>query len=350
MDTVFWATLGFIFLSTTISAFVRSRSRDECLRLLHDHKVTLVMTDGGTVWGDLRVFSKGLQLRYSAPYRTRRGLVKSGYLLYHQEMGSVLALCRFTGGLNPEEARARQQQIDATFNPNTLRRMLRWWRNTLDTLRDAFTRAFSHALGQVTAKSGSAVLAANKKDVEGVGKTVLSVVGHAYEPILEEHIGQPVILELAPTKGGTERMEISGYLAEYTENFVALFNVEHEPGEMFTLVIEDDMPPEGVPEGVELVVGPTEVKVINRSYEILVVQSLMIGGDARRTLGASLVPGANLRFARPEGDAHLEMQWIAAADLVCPRMHATIRYKGPSLDAVADGIVPLHEDESVFFP
>ncbi len=351
MDDFFWATIGFIFLSAIISAFIRARQRDECLRLIDDHFVTLVMKNGSTVWGDLRVFGRGLQLRYLSPHRTRRGLVKKGYLLYQKEMGEVLAICRFTGQLSPEEARERRTQIEETFNPGVWGRLKRGWRNTYNTLRDAFNRALGKVIGRVVETTQSKVLSAGQKDVEGVGKELLQAAGDAFEPMLEAHIGHPVVVELTPPGGGSDRIEIGGYLAEYTEHFVAIFNVEHEAGEPFEVTVDLDAPGEGVPADVVVQVGEHDVQLVNRGHDLLIVRHMRRDDGPARRLGATLPGGADIRFARPEARFTVELRRVASVDLVCPRQHATIRYMGPRADAADDdGVTPVHEDESVHFP
>lgn len=352
MDEFFWATIGFIFLSATVSAFIRARQRDDCLKLIDDHFVTLVMKDGSTVWGDLRVFGRGLQLRYLSPHRTRRGLVKKGYLLYQKEMGDVLAACRFTGQLSPEEAAERKRQIERTFNPDFFGRLKRAWRNTYNTLRDAFNRALGKVIGRVVQAADSKVLTEGRKDVEGVGKEILLAAGDAYEPMLEAHIGHPVVVELTPPGGGDDRIEIGGYLAEYTEHFIALFNVEHQAEEPFEVTIElGEEPPTGVPPEVVVQVNEKDVQFVNRGHDFLIVRTLARDAEPPARLGATLPAGGNIRFARPEARFTVELRRVASVDLVCPRQHATVRYMGPRADDPSShGVTPVHEDESVQFP
>lgn len=352
MDEFFWATIAFIFLSAIVSAFIRARQRDDCLKLIDDHFITLVMKDGSTVWGDLRVFGRGLQLRYLAPHRTRRGLVKKGYLLYQKEMGEVLAACRFTGQLTPREAAERRQQIERTFDPKFWGRLKRGWRNTYNTLRDAFTRALGKVIGRVVQVSESKVLSEGQKDVEGVGKELLQAAGDAYEPMLEAHIGHPVVVELTPPGGGSDRVEIGGYLAEYTEHFIALFNVEHEAGEPFEVEVSIDDPAASMPAEVVAQIDEKDVRLVNRGHDFLIVRYLTRDDGPRQRLGAALPPGAEIRFARPDARFTVELRQVASVDLVCPRQHATVRYMGPRADApdASDAVIPLHEDESVLFP
>ncbi len=352
MDDFFWATIGFIFLSAIVSAFIRARKRDDCLQLIDDHFVTLVMKNGSTVWGDLQVFGRGLQLRYLAPHRTRRGLIKKGYLLYQKEMGEVLAACRFTGQLSPQEAAERRRQIEKTFNPNLWGRLERGWRNAYNTLRDAFTKALGKVIGRVVAVSESKVLSAGQQDVEGVGKELLQAAGDAYEPMLEAHIGHPVVIELAPPGGGADRIEIGGYLAEYTEHFIALFNVEHDAGEPFEATVSLDDPTRGIPADIAVQVGESDIQLVNLGRDFLIVRSLRRDEGSIHRLGATLPAGADIRFARPESTFTVELRRAASVDLVCPRQHAIVRYMGPRADVpeAADAVIPVHEDESVHFP
>lgn len=350
MDNLFWGTLGFIFLTAIISAFIRARQRDECLRLVDDHTVTVTLTDGRTVWGDLRVFARGLQLTYAGPHRTRRGTLKSGYLLYHKEMANILAIARYTGRLTPDEQRARREQIERTFNPGLWGRFKRGWRNVYSTLREAFARALGLVVGRVIKSTDSQVLSQHHKDVEGVGKDVLEAAGEAYEPMLEAHLGQPVILELAPPGGGADRVEIDGYLAEYSEDFVAVFNVEHPAGEAIELTIDPSEASPTLPEGIELKTTAGHVELYNRGRDCVCVQSVARPGESPRQLGATLVRGAHVKFARPDTTFTVRLVRLARVDLVCPRAHATVRYMGPRVDGRHDGIIPLQEDESVQFP
>ena len=54
------------------------------------------------------------------------------------------------------------------------------------------------------------------------------MAGDAYEPLLERHIGKPVILELlSPGEAGWS--EIPGYLVEYSNQFIAGFSMSEVP-------------------------------------------------------------------------------------------------------------------------
>ena len=354
LDDFFWATLGFIFLSGVVSAFVRLRNKDDCLKLIHDQFVTITRTDGSTVWGDLEVFSNGVQLNYLKPHRTRRGLTKSGYMMYAADMAHILVLARYVGQLSPEEMRVRRKQIEATFQPGLIRQIGRWWRNTFDTLRDAFVKAFSLLLGQVVKTSGSQALSGQSKQLDSTGKALLSSSADAYEPMLEAHIGRSVILEVLPPGGGDERLEISGYLAEYSDAYIAVFNGEHGSGERHELLIssEGDLPSL---KGIRLERVDGHLRVVNESDEFLVLESVQpVDGSARR-LGATLVKGSALLIGLDSENVTLAIQWVTCVDVVCPRSVAQVRYVGPrGFDTQGafddEAVAPAHFDERSDFP
>lgn len=351
VDDIFWATIGIIFVTAIVSAFVRMRQRDDCLNLLHDHHVTLVMTAGRAVWGDLRVHSQGLELRYAAAHRSRAGLLKTGYLLYQPEMGGLLAVCRYVGELTPDERAERDRQIAATFQPNLWRRTVRGWRNTFNTLSDAFGRALSAVIGQVSKGSSSKALQSQQKVVEGTGQELLSTVGNAFEPMLEAHIGKPVVLELKVPGAPDERVEIDGYLADYTQHFIAVFNVRHDDEAPVEARIGADGAVEA-PDSVSLVVDDHHVTVTNRTLAALFVEGVEDANGRMHRLGATLPRGCSLRFARRDGTSLLHGRGVSGIDLVCPRQHATIRYAGADGDVPEnhDALPPDHEDERASFP
>jgi len=226
---IFWLTIAFLFLSTIIGTVIMRRQRDRCLKLLHDFHVTLQMADGRAVWGDLQVFAQGLEVRFDEPYHGKKGPAKATFLLYESELNRLVAIARYVGELTPEEREERQKQVLRRSNPGFLRRFRRSVRNLINTIRDTFTQVLSLVLGQVNKAGKSAFLKSRSGDVEKLGQTILGEAGNAWEPMLERYIGRPVVVELiTPDKSV---LELAGYLAEYSERFIALFNIEHSSTE-----------------------------------------------------------------------------------------------------------------------
>lgn len=352
LDNVFWATIGLIFLATIVGAFIRLRQRDGCLELFDGHQVTLSRVDGRSVWGRIDTHAQGVEIIYGAPHRTVRGLLKAGYLLYQQEMGTILALCRYTGELDAAARTEREAQLARRIDPAPARRALRVLRNAFNTIRDAFSRALTALVGQIARASGSPALAAQQKELDQVGQTLLQAAGNAYEPMLEKHIGGPVILELAdPRDAAGRRTELYGHLAAYTEHFVAIFNPTHEVIEELTLpgaATEGDLPP-----GVRYEATDQHVVIANDSDTPLVVHALVDGDGAEHRIGATLVRSAQVRLPRPPGDFRFTLRRVRHIDVICPRQHGVIRYASldePPTPAPRAPLPPAHFDQRAGFP
>lgn len=350
---IFWMSIGFVFLAAIVGAIFAQRKRDRCLKLINDHHITLTTTTGRSIWGDVEVFSKGIEVIYDAPYRTAEGLIKSSYLLYDDEMANVLALSRYVGALTAGEKRQRMRQVSARFRPSIFRRFGRWCRNMLNTVSDAFNKALSAIIGQIAkAKPGSA-LSQSTGEVNQIGKTIITGVGYGYEPMLERHIGSPVVLELtSPADPDKRSIELPGYLAEYSDRYLAIFNVEQAVGDEFAVRVED---PAEHP-GLTIEADSLAVRVTNTAPEPLIIESVRAEGEAApRELSIVLMQGAGSRLTRLAGDMTLMLRRARFIDIVCPRQYARVRHASgddvqPADESNAPSLPPAHEDQKVEFP
>ena len=322
---IFWLTIGFIFLSAIIGAVIARRRRDRCLKLLRNYHVTLVMTNGRVTWGDLDVFAQGIEVTFDTPHRSELGFIRSGYMMYEPEMGNLLALVRHVGDLPPHEQDKRRAQVEARFRPGLVRRTLRWIQNIFNTIRDAFTQTLGAVVGHVATAGKSTVIQTQRGQVERIGQTVLAAFGNAYEPMLERHIGRPVVLQLqVPGDPAKRMMDLPGYLAEYSDRFVALFNVEHEAHE--TISVPLDQPLDRDDLKIELAGG--RVVVTNKALVPLVIQAMRTEGGEAQRMGMVLTTGATVRLPRlgAGGKQTLDMARMLRLDVVCPRAYGSIRF------------------------
>ena len=324
LDNLFWMTVLALFALTIIGALVRTRQRDKCLKLLDDHHVTYLPVDGEPMWGDLYVSSSGLELRFDAPYVNRRGLTKTSTLVFKDELAKCLALCRTVHGLTDEERRTREKQIRRSFHPGPLRRLWRWSRNLMNTLRDAINNTLSMFIGRMT-KTGAAggAMHSQKGRMSEVGGTFVAMAGNAYEPLLERHIGKPVILELlSPGEAPHACSEIPGYLVDYSNEFIAVFSLSHEPLEQMSIAVVETTEQEGV----RIELGESEFVITCTGQDPLVVQK-MTTGDESVDLAVVLTCGKSLHLARGSDEpVTFEIERTRQIDIVCARSRARIRF------------------------
>jgi hypothetical protein len=355
--TLFYITLLFIFLTAIITTVLTKWARDKCLKLFHDYHVTIERLRGQTSWGDLRVFSQGIEILYDHPFVDVRGRKKTSYLYYQPELDTqVLSILRYHDELTPDEQRLRKSQIQRTFNPGSFRRLNRRVRNFVNTLRDAFGQAIGAAVGTFQKMNpANAVLSTQAGSVTQLGQTLLGRFANAYEPLLEKYIGQPVIMEVAcPLNPNNEFVQYTGYLADYTQQWIALFNVDHPAAEAVTLTLPDAErgdplpplpPPPGVgafapalpapllsESGLEVRLDGPRFRVMNRRHDPVVLRSMNRPGFEPLDMGSIISPQAFIDLpARDARGGTLTFDVVRALDVVAPRNRATVRHAGELL-------------------
>lgn len=353
--TIFYLSLLVIFLAGVITTIITKWMRDKCLTIFHGYHVTLEGLRGSTDWGRFKAMSSGIELVYDHPYTDTHGRKKTSLLIYGAEIEPrVLTLFRYHDELTPEQQKARLRQVDRTFNPSLRRRLARGVRNTLNTLRDAFATAISAAVGQAQRMNpGSVVLSTQANQVTQIGQTILGkVAANAYEPLLEQYIGQPVILEVAdPLNPNNFTQQYAGYLADYTQQFIAVLNVEHTTAQWIELTLPDveqgeplsPLPPPP-PVGGTTPVLPTPAKLENEiairidgkrfrlhntRAECVVVRRLEREGYEPLEIGAVVPPNGFLSLpARDARGAKVFIELIRCIDVIAPRKYATVRHAG----------------------
>jgi hypothetical protein len=370
-STIFYITLLFIFLTAIVSTFVTRWSKDKCLALLKRSHVTLLRNRGTkATWGVLKVFSAGVEIIFDSPYTDLRGHRRTTQLFYQNELdGNVLCLCRVHDELPQREQDRRAAQVRAHFNPGPLKRTWRGVRNMINTLRDAVNTAIGAAVKQYAQMNpGSAVLSTQTGAVTQIGQTLVGRFGNAYEPLLEQYIGKPVIMDLAdPLDPNNATVQFSGFLADYTQNWVALLNREHKVTEEFHVDLPDveggeSLPPlPGIPllgavlpalpppmasvSGLELRIDGARFKLFNSRHYPMVVRRLERTGFEALRFGTVIPPRCWLEL--PVRDARGSVLYVSAVDnvdIVAPRKWATIRHAGTCIPT-AGLIDDLHLDQ-----
>ena len=323
---LFWASLALIFLCAIIGAVVSRRQRDRCLRLLDDFHVTLCRNDGENFWGDLIVFPQGLELRFDAPHTTRFGLQKCGVLIYDKEQADYVGAFRTLSELTQEEKIHRQEQVIARFRPGPARRFFRGARNWVGTIQDAFSQAITVALGQ--AQRANPVVKNRSSEIKNLGQQLIGATGNAWEPMLERLMGKPVIVEVR-TPGMTNDMtELSGYLAEYSSKYIAIFTNHRDAEDSEVLHINSEFSHahfDAEPIG-------DKWRLKSKSLRPWVVEHQKVNGESK-DLGCILINGGHVWLSSNPSGVAIQVRQLKEVDAVLSRNFAVVRF--PSLDGKA---------------
>jgi len=329
LDNLFWLTVGLIFSVTLLGAIVRRIKKDRCLKLFHNYHITYLGENTSATWGDMFVTSQGFQIQFDQPYFTRRGFAKHGCLIYEADFGRAIALCRSTHGLSPQEQSRREVEIKRCVDPNLWHQLMRFLANMVNMVRDAITNTLSLFLGRFGGRGGAATVAKDQSGrITELGGSLLGLVGRAYEPLLERHLGKPVILQITlPDKTIPPITEFPGYLADYNEKFVSIVNPMHDPEETWKLTINETTELNGC----RIEVSQSEIAVHCLGKDAILVRELSMG-SSHFDLAVVLLSGQHLTLARSSaGPIQIALERTARLDLTCPRHRGKIAFVGSSL-------------------
>ena len=323
LDEIFAATVVLIFALSLAAAVVRRLAKDKCLKLMHDHHVTYLPGAGPIIWGDMYVHSQGFEITFDSPFTNSRELAKTGSLVYEDEVPNALAICRTIHGLTAEELRDRERQIVRSIHPGPVRRLRRGVGNALNVLRDAIVNALGLVIGRFTGGGLGAAAKTQSGQITEFGGTLLGMVANAYEPLLERHIGKPMILEVQYPKGSPYPSgEFPGYLVEYNETFIALIS----PDQVSEEQIEAEVVETTELEGCSIEVAQGEAAIVCTGRDAIVVKQVVL--DSREMdMAAVLLPGQRLAFHRQSVErVRLSAERTRHLDLIVPRSRARVRF------------------------
>ena len=122
------------------------------------------------------------------------------------------------------------KQLEKSFHPKFFRKAARSLRNLFISLKDAFTDITSAVISAVSASSATArVLAGQQKNLTKAQSEIVGYAGTDYDPILERHIGEQVVLEITTPEGKKE--ERTGILKEYSGDFLEVMGMKFRDGD-----------------------------------------------------------------------------------------------------------------------
>ncbi len=223
LENVLAITIFFIFIAALLGAYLRSKSRDNCLKDFHGYQVSVQPKNGEIFEGRLLVFSTGFEVVYPAQYDNPEGNTESSSLLYKNEYENIHSLLRHHDQLTPGNKKKRLRQVRQTYQPSLARWMWRRLRNAFNIFRDAIAQSLEAVFG--SAKKSSALMSSQGGQISGMGRGLIGHFGNAYDPILERLVGKWVLVEVN-SEGGT--IEYPGILKEYTKDFLEVLCVPLE--------------------------------------------------------------------------------------------------------------------------
>lgn len=328
LDDLFWMTLLLIFLAPLFGAFFASIRKDRCLKSLDGHHITYLDADGKPCWGDFELSSHGFEVIFDEPIVNGRGLEKASVLIPMAEGMNGIGFFRTPHVLTSEEKSQRELQIRRTYQPKAWRKLVRRCRNIANIIRDALVKSVTLLVGAVGSRHRLVeAMSKQKGEVTDLGNALAGVFSNAYDPLLERHMGQPVVVEIQLNAGGEKRrIEYPGYLMDYTKDFIAVFQAADQVIDRFEVRLDQ----EHLFEGGKCTQQNDEWKISCLGEDALVVDRWERDGETR-DLGVIVLPGCSLALSSKIRGGTLHLDRVRHFDMVCPRGRAQVRYGGRNI-------------------
>ena len=226
MDTAA-ITIMFIVLSALLAVFLRKVKKDKCLKDFRDDMITIELLNGQQYRGELNLKSSGMQFNYPELIEGEYNLKFLSFLLYKNEYPDIQAVVRYHKDLTEEGKKLRKEDFQRTFQPSRWRKLRRSILNFLKIIKDAIIEIINMLTSNLSKTTPvGAAISTNNNQVNKMKNEVYNLVETSYEPLLEDYIGERVILEL---KRGNEWVRYNGVLKDYTAEFIELIDVDYAP-------------------------------------------------------------------------------------------------------------------------
>jgi len=319
----FLITISGIFFASLIIVLLKGRKKDRTLKFFHKFHSVVGMEDGSTMWGIIKVFNNGIEVIYDKPYQSHRSKQLS-YMLYNSEVDNLQILIRYEDNMDEEQQERRQKQVSQLINRGYLVRIYRFIANLFNRLKDAIRKTVAVAMGQIyKAKNINRWSSIRVEGERATGEVINTIEDNLYESMLEQHIGKLVAVDIICTNVSTKErnvfVELQGYLAEYSDKFLAIVNIDHPiEGRSNTIKISKDISQDGY--NVKTV--DDKIVVMNDSKIPLIVENKT---DEQIVSKVLLLKGSVVKFKKYKENI-LQISRIRKIDAIIPRDLAKVRH------------------------
>ena len=305
----FVLTIIIIFVVTLIVSYLKSILRDRCLKDFDKFPVIVLLKNGKSIWGRMRLKSSGFILTYDQPYDNISHL-EYGFIIYRNEFSTIFSIVRLISDLSESEKRLREirKKVEVFKAILWLRKKAR---NFFAAVRDAFVDTFSMFLGKYGAKSS--LISQNQRYVKSLGTTVIDYIGNSYDPILEGLIGKRVVYEVFESETWKE---YTGVLKNYSKDFLEI--LETKISIKLALKLRENQRKASY-FNVEILKDENQITVLNKRNNS--IKLILENGDVM------VDPDQQIELDQDSSDSvKLMIELSEKVDVVLPRSSAVVRH------------------------
>ncbi len=217
-------TIWFILISALTAVIMRKVKKDKCLKDFRNNVVTVELLNGKKPQGELKLKSTGFKLNYQQRIVEEPNRPVLSFLLYKNEYPDIQAIVRYYRDLREKNLKERELDFRKTFHPGRSRRALRSFTNLLKIIKDSVVEILNLLTNHMSKTTPAGItMSGQQGQISKMQNELYGVFETSYEPLLEDYIGQRVLLEL---KEGDRWAKYRGVLKDYTAEFIEIIDVE----------------------------------------------------------------------------------------------------------------------------
>lgn len=319
-EGTFTITLVSIIALSVIVVIMRGRLVDRCLKDFKNHKVILETLDGNIIKGNIDVRNNGVELVYEMQ-KTDDFIVENSYIMYSSEYGNIYSITRYLEEMTKRQSERRALELHWSYHPGFLRKIFRGIRNWINTIRDTVIKIMQLFIGAKGLTGAEALGQTQTQYATQLGEEIMGRIGTAYDPMLEKHIGQKVVVEV---KRENKTVKYSGILKCYTAEFIELMDVNYNYRFLFKIA---NGIKENTHDGFMVELGGNTLRMQNSGARPVNVVKMVSGGV---TVEPKIFIQQNKKVEFPfdgnPNDLTIYCEAIRLADLIMPRLNCIVRH------------------------
>jgi len=318
-SSTFFVTTLIIFLVSVVVLIINFRKKDRALKIFDKSHVIICMEDGVTIWGVLNIFKQGLEVIYNKPYHTHNN-DQNSYMLYSGDINYIQIIIRNTHNLSDDQMAKRQKQIKKIINKGWIVRKIRTVTNFINRLKDAIRKAIILIIGQTyKSKKANSWSSIKKEGEQGTEQVINVIEDNLFEQMLEKYIGKFVAVDMRCTSSDEDIIELQGFLADYSNKFVAIINHDEIKGKEKIIYFEGTDIEE---HGYSIKSIHDKIYITNKLDCPLVVKNMSPGVESDEIV---LIKGSCVKFKK-QNKIVLKIYRTKRIDFIVPRDLARIRH------------------------
>ena len=216
MDS-FSITIITIISVTFLSAFIKGRKKDRCLKKIDGYYVYVYNSKEKIIWGRSEIESNSIII----DFETAKKSDNKKFILYKDEFKNMQLIMRLHKYFDEKQKLKREKLYNKILKPGFISRFKRKISNIFATTKDAVTEIINLFIASAKTIGPMKVLGAQSKQIDKLkNDSLANITSNAYEPIWERYIGKCVEIEILEDK----LINITGLLVEYSESYILIYD------------------------------------------------------------------------------------------------------------------------------